>query len=270
MALSVAARRIELARRLTRSLSGDFMVVAAPDHPLLMRSVDLLIGGRTGLTAVMMSTVEERRRTRLFEARLALNMMALPPHTTFVRLVVGDDEPTKSADVFAAEFDERNAQSALVKLANTPPQSRRLDQARKAQKRSEQRFADTYRLARVLRWGFRADADDRSGQPSRKPLRDRISNEVEATFYQETPTLGAVSNLTVLEADRWYSIINGEVEPRYSAANALFVPNYSEVTGDPDKALRAAAFAGWVMAPTQSRRTFYDVGELIERYTRLK
>ena len=136
--------------------------------------------------------------------------------------------------------------------------------------RSEERFADTYRLARVLRRGFKADTRDRGEQPSRKPSRDRISEEVEAAFYQETPTLGAVSHLTVLEADRWYGLIDGEVEPRYSAANALFVPNYPEVRGDPDKALRAAAFAGWVMAPTHSKRSFDDVGELIERYTRLK
>jgi hypothetical protein len=246
------------------------MVVAAPDHPFLMRSVDLLISGRTGLTAVMMSTVEERRQSKLFEARLTLNMMALPPHTTFVRVVVDDGEPTITADVFAGEFGERDAHSALLRLANTRLPFRRVDRARKAQKLSEERFADTYRLARVLRRGFKAEDDHQKGYRSGKTLRDRISNEVEATFYYETPTLGAVSHLTALEAHRWYGIIDGEVEPRPSAANALFVPNYPEVSGDPDKALRAAAFAGWVMAPTHSRRTFDDVGKLIERYTRLK
>ncbi|MEP9380416.1 hypothetical protein ABLE91_27215 [Aquabacter sp. CN5-332] len=273
MAPSVVERRNELARRLAQSLTNDFVVVAAPDHPLVLRSVDLLIGGRSGLTAVMMSTAEERRQPALFAARLALNMMALPPHTTFVRLVHEDDEPSGADNAFAAELElgARGTQPALLSIANAPAHSRHRDRAEKAQKRSEERFANTYRLARVLRRGFEAkEGQERGGPASRNPLRDRIGNGVDAAFFLATPTLAAMNSLAMSEAGRWYDIVDGEAEPRNVTASAIFVPDYPEVRGDPDKALRAAAFAGWVLAPSRSMRSLDDVAVLIERYARLK
>ncbi|MEX6506459.1 hypothetical protein [Jiella sp. M17.18] len=254
-------------------MTSDFVVVAAPDHPLVLRSVDLLVGGRSGLTAVMMSTAEERRRPALFTARLALNMMALPPHTTFVRVVHEADEPSGADNAFAAELElgARGTQPALLRIANVPSHSRQLDRAEKAQKRSEERFANTYRLARVLRRDFEAkEGPERGGLASRNPSRDRIGSQVDAAFFSATPTLAAMNSLAMSEAGRWYDIVDGEAEPRNATANALFVPDYPEVRGDPDKALRAAAFAGWVVAPLRSKRSLDDVGILIERYARLK
>ncbi|MCP1213884.1 hypothetical protein [Acetobacter okinawensis] len=273
MVPSIVERRNELARRLAQSLSNDFIVVAAPDHPLVLRSVDLLVGGRSGLTAVMMSTAEERRRPTLFAARLALNMIALPPHTNFVRLVVDEDKPAQTDNAFAEELElgDRGAQAALLRIVNNPAHSRQLDRAEKAQKRSEERFANTYRLARVLRRGFQAEEGlKRRGPVSRTPSRDQIGNQVNAAFFSATPTLTAMNNLAMSEAGRWYDIVDGEAEPRNAMANALFVPDYPEVKGDPDKALRAAAFAGWVMVPSRSARSLDDVGILIERYGKLK
>ncbi len=272
MAPSVTLRRNDISRRLAQSLTNDFVVVAAPDHPLVFRSVDVLVGGRSALTAVMMSNAEERRRPELFSARLALNMMALPPHTTFVRLVADDDEPSKVDNAFAAELElgARGTQTALLRIANTPSQSRQRDRAEKAQRHSEERFASTYRLARVLRRGFEAEAgQERGGPASRNPSRDRIG-QVDAAFFSAMPTLAAMNSLTMAEVGRWYGIVDGEAEPRNTNANALFVPDYPEVRGDPDKALRAAAFAGWVVAPSRSKRSLDEVGVLIERYARLK
>lgn len=273
MAPSVTERRNELRRRLTQSLTNDFVVVATPDHPLVLRSVDLLVGGRSGLTAIMMSTVEERRRPALFAARLALNMMALPPHTAFVRLVVDDDEASGADNAFEAEleFGARDTQSSLLRIASTPSHSRKVDRAEKAQKRAEERFANTYRLSRLLRRGFVAEEGlEHRGPTSRTPSRDQIGNGVDAAFFTGTPTLTAMNNLAMSEASRWYDIVHGEAEPRNATANALFVPGYPEVRGDPDKALRAAAFAGWVVTPSRSKWSLYEVGILIERYARLK
>lgn len=272
MTTTVAKRRLDLARNLSRSLGGDFVVVAAPDHPLVMRSVDLLIGGRAGLTAIMMSTAEERRQPKLFDARLTLNMMALPPHTAFVRVVADDEPAIKGDSTFAAEFslNDKRVHAELTKLAETPPQTRRVGEAEKAQRRAESRFAGTYRLARVLRWKAKNDRDNFSARVSRVPSRDRLGNDVEAAFFADRPTLGAVAHLTMSDADRWYDIVEGEVQPKFSTASALFVSVYPNVSGDPDKALRAAAFAGWVMSPMQSRMSPDEVGDLIERYTRLK
>ena len=272
MASTVTTLRLELARHLSQALSGDFVVVSAPDHPLVMQSVDLLVGGRSGITAIMMSTAHERRQINLFDARLKLNMMALPPHTVFVRIAQSDEKTRNVDGVFFAELslDDRRTRAELTKLASSPPKVRRLEQAEKAQRRSEERFADTYRLARVLQFRSNNEKGIFSAKVSRAPLRDRIGNDVDAAFFEEKPTLGAVTHLTMSDADRWYGITEGEVEPKHSAASALFLPYYPEVGGDPDKAIRAAAFAGWVMAPLHSKRSHDDVSELIHRYTRLK
>jgi hypothetical protein len=272
LAPSVTRRRIELGRRLAASLGGDSVVVAAPDHPLVMRSVDLLVGGSAGVTAVMMYTAEERRLPALFEARLALNMIALPPHTSFVRLV-GDDDPGVGNTAFAAsvEFGRRGTVTELAGLVLNPPKSRGEDRAEKAQKLSLNRFLDTYRLAKILRRGYDVDANTRKdGRASRIPERDRIGERVEAAFFSAKPTVAAVNDLTLSEADRWYGIVDGEAVPLDGTANALILPEYPEVIGDPDKALRAAAFAGWVMAPANSSRSLEDVADLIERFARLK
>jgi hypothetical protein len=268
----VATRRLDLARHLSRSLSGDFLVVPSPDHPLVLRSVDLLIGSRAGLTAIVMSSAEERRSPKLFNARIALNMMALPPHTVFVRVRTSEDTISSIDSAFAAELshDDRRVRAELTQLASMPPQTRRIKQAEEAQRRSESRFADTYRLAPVLRRKSRDDLRGISTKVSRAPSRDRIAHDVEAAFFGEMPTLAAITHLIMSDAERWYGIVDGEVQPKFAAASALFVSHYPQVIGDPDKAIRAAAFAGWVMSSSQSSISQDDVGSLIQRYTRLK
>lgn len=141
-----------------RELGGDFIVVGAPDHPLLLRPADVIVGGRSSLTAVMTPTVHEARRPEIFEARLTLNMMALPPNTKFV--FVGREHLKFSAGrVFAAELsiDDSNWTRELLSISQQQSTYRQVGRAQKLQRICEARFADTYRLARVLQWRGRND-----------------------------------------------------------------------------------------------------------------
>lgn len=268
----ITARRLDIATHLRRTLGADFVVVPAPDHPLVMRSVDVLAGGRSGLTAIMMSTAEELRRPKLFDARLKLNMMALPPHTAFVYVAVKGEIWRGRQEAFAAELsiEDHASREDLTRLATNPPKTRHLQKAERSQKHSEARFADTYRLARALRRGLRHRLAVDNVAVSRAPYRDRLPNEIEGAFFPSTPSSQAIANLALEGADRWYDIWDGEPEPRPSAAGAAFVQSYPMARGDPDKILRAAAFAGWVMMPLQTDRSFEELGALVQRYTRLK
>jgi hypothetical protein len=48
------------------------------------------------------------------------------------------------------------------------------------------------------------------------------------------------------------------------------IADYPRIPGDPDKVLRASAFAGWVFAPSDPTRSLARLSELVARYARLR
>lgn len=260
-----------MAAHLRRALGEDFVVVDSPDHPLVMRSVDVLAGGRAGITAIMMETVEEAKKPKLFAARLTLNKVALPPNTNFIYISKNGSDQLKNS-LFSTEltFDSRRWRDDLARIITNP---QILDQPRTSerwQKRAESRFADTYRLARALQRRRKRDLDQYYPRSSRSPARDLISNNIEGAFFYGVPSLPALTHLTFEGAERWYNTPDGEPVPTTVPAGAAFADGYPRSPGDPDKVLRAAAFSGWVLAPTHSNKSMDQIGELVFRFTRLK
>lgn len=273
MKLSVTKKRTKLAAELKRALGDSFVVVAAPDHPLLIRSADVIIGGSSGVTAIMMPTAEERRRPKLFEGRLMLNAMALPPHATFIRIADHDEAGWQDKQAFAAEIslEDRDAVSDLVRLSQVSESPQRIDLKQKAQLRSESRFADTFRVARALHRSLEGQTHFKASRGrARKPLRDRFSGEIEGAFFVGSPTPAALAELTSEGAERWYQFFDDHFEPTQAPAGAVFAEEFPTSVGDPEKYLRAAAFAGWVLAPSDSNMGQQEIGELMLRYTRLR
>lgn len=270
MSQSINGRRAEVARNLRNALGDDFVVIEAPDHPLVLRSVDVLAGGRAGLTAVIMANAEEVRRPKLLTSRVILNMVALPSNTNFVYLAPSGGSKAPSLS-FAAELneDDQRWKRELVRIVAEPQHLTRRRSAEKMQQRSESRFADTYRLARILHHRSKAETGQRPPRSSRSPSRDMISGEVEAAFFYGTPSVPALAHLTWEGAERWFDTPDGEPTPTPAPAAAAFVDGYPRSPGDPDKVLRAAAFAGWVLAPARSPRSVEQIGDLVLRYTRL-
>lgn len=254
-------------------MGGDFVVVGSPDHPLLMRSVDVLVGGRAGLTAIMAMSAQELRNEKFFVARLTLNKMALPPHTNFVFVSIDGERPqTVHPDAFMSEltFEDRKAWDDLTLISSNPQRISAAKSDGKNQKLAEARFGDTYKLARVLQRG-RAKAWAENGKRSaRQPTRDSLSNNVEVAFFDAAPSLQAIANLSVEGADRWYSMDGGEAYPTHLPAGAVFAKSFPSSPGDPDKALRAAAFAGWVLTPENPGRSLEEISALVFRYTRMR
>lgn len=240
-----------------------------------MRSVDILIGGRSGLTAIMMSTAEEVRRPHLLQSRFTLNKLALPSETKFIYVASEAEQPPATNLVFSAilSITERSLTKDVASLAADPHRNPRRDEAIKFQRLAESRFADTYRLARILqRPRVRPEADLRMEvtRRSHRSQRDILPGGIEGAFFDARPTSAAVVNLSADGVARWFDLSHGEPEPTNKPAGAAFAIDYPRIPGDPEKVLRASAFAGWVLTTFDTGRPPEEVAALVDRYARLR
>lgn len=272
MAENIYTRRREIADYLRRISEGNSVVVVAPDHPLVMKSVDVLVGGRSGVTAIVMSTAEEARRPDLLRSRLTLNKVALPPETRFVYVAGRDEGHFDSSESFSAviHLSDRAAREELSSISANPRRLSRRPDTDKIQRLSERRFADTYRLSRILQRHKMKEGAKPKRIRSQSASRDRFSNGVEAAFFQSEPTPRALSQLTPIGTSRWFHSIQGEPEPTGEPAGVIFALDYPRTVGDPEKVLRASAFAGWVFAPSDTSRSHEQVADLVARFAVLK
>jgi len=272
LAETVHTRRREVAEHLRRTSDGISMVVVAPDHPLVMRSVDVLVGGPSGVAAIVMSSAEEVRRPHLLQTRLTLNKVALPPETRFIYVARRDETHVNLGLAFSAvvSLSDRGAKEELTSIIANPHRLPRRSDVGKFQRLAEQRFADTHRLSRILqRHRIREGARPKISR-SHSASRDRFSNGVEAAFFSSEPTPRALLQLTPMGTERWYRSIEGEPEPTGEPAGIVFALDYPRTVGDPDKVIRAGAFAGWVFAPSDTARSREQVAELVARFAVLK
>src|SRR5713101_8321070 len=106
--MTVFEQRKHLGAFIQRSFR-NYRVVSSPDHPLLLRPADLLVGGDGWITAVFLPHARERRDPRRLADRLLLNRLALPARTRCLLIV----DP--SNDDIVGELPERDF-AATVKL----------------------------------------------------------------------------------------------------------------------------------------------------------
>ncbi|MCW5716050.1 MAG: hypothetical protein KIT43_16175 [Bauldia sp.] len=259
--------RAELGRRLRAALSSEFAVAVSPDHPLLFRSVDLLIGGPSGLTAVMMRSAAEKRRPSAFTARLTLNRAALPNYTRFI-YAIGDSKSDLDYERsqtghfdFIIELNRRSTMKELVLVA----EERQSRSPTRSKPNSEiiTRFSDTYRLSRfLLQRGRRVS---RTRYSSKDPQVDDWG--IEFAVFDDAPTISAIAELALVRTERWFILQGTAAVPSNEFAGAAVVPSVPTYRNDPGKAVRAAAFAGWVFVPMQSTLLREEVSDLIMKYT---
>jgi hypothetical protein len=89
-ATSISLQRRTIGRELIDRLPGSYVVVAAPDHPLLLEGPDVLIGGEGAAVALFIPKASERLNRESFLARVILSRLALPPKTSTV--LISDPE----------------------------------------------------------------------------------------------------------------------------------------------------------------------------------
>jgi len=267
---NVTDLRVDLARRLRRELGGDFVVVATPDHPLVMRSVDVLVGGRSGLTAFVTASAEERRRPNMLGARLTLNQVALPPETQFVYVARADADGPLVEGRFAEQLTYADRAMmrdavAFVERSTRKPQSAFSDKTRQL---SQSRFAATFRVARLVN-------PERSRRSAENPDLRRGANiefdtvgPVRSGFAKRPLSTRSIVGLSVSGADRWFHASADQPMPTGEPAGVVLTPGFPHPRHDPEKALRAAAFAGWILAPAAPGRSIDELADLALRFTR--
>jgi len=267
--MNVRDRQAKLATQLRRELGSDFVVVPVPDHPLVMRSVDVLVGGRSGLTAFMMPSAEERRRPMMLEARLTLNQVALPPETQFVYVADLDESSPTVEGRFAEQIrlGDRSFGRNAAAIAENAFREKHASDSDDARQRSQSRFAVTYRVARLI------NVKRPEGNNQHVPVFgganlafDTIKS-VPSAFASRKISTRTLIGLSVRGAERWYEPSKRQPLPIATPAGLVFSPGFPRPR-NPDKALRAAAFAGWILAPTFSLRSPEELAELALRFTK--
>lgn len=269
---NVRDKQIDLSRRLRQQLGSEFVVVPAPDHPFVMRSVDVLVGGRSGLTAFVMASAEERRRPELLASRVTLNKVALPPETGFVFVEdKGDiDLAIGGRFVETLSLNERSFLRDAVTIVERSTQSQQKDGSEKIRQISQARFASTYRVARMVNAKRSGHYAERTLPPRGANLSFDTVRSVPSAFASRPISTRLLIGLTVRGADRWYDETADQPVPTGATAGLVVAPGYPRPRNDPDKALRAAAFAGWIIAPDSSARSAEELADLALRFTRAR
>lgn len=244
--MSVYRQRRRVNEELLRTLGDQYVVVAAPDHPLLMKGPDILIGGNGALSALLIPTASERRQPKLATARFALCRLALPEQAKFLLLAGeedGDVATLLSDDVAAVFSIESVGQRRELATVVSAPQ--RLFQHAVPEKLRDEvnyRFGQTYRVARAVRRPRRtsptADWPTRGEYGHRNPIHLRMPAQI--------------ASLTLKGADESFSVDNGVPYPTGRLPNAAVIDRLPDYPGDPQKYMRAAAFSGWVLSEMDS------------------
>jgi hypothetical protein len=258
MAVDIKARRSLLGRSLRREISDDYIVVTAPDHPLLLKGPDILIGGDGNLTAVYLPTIQEINQNRLLRARYILARLALPAST---RHLLVQPENARHwiaglSEQFALElpWDERREVVKIARDANFRGKQR--DLPRKTVIETRERFAQTYLAVKAnqrltARIGMSPSVIG-SEQMERARLIDYgpvIDGVRENYFDGEALPLQSIKSLIDNTINESFSLedtvpLQRDEHWRYDVAAVSDVATFR---GDPEKTLRAAAFAGWAL-----------------------
>jgi hypothetical protein len=266
--MDIREQRADIALLLQRELESSYIVVSGPDHPLLIEGPDALVGGEGGLLAVFMPKAKERNRPDLLEVRYILSRLALPPDARHV-LILGeahDDEANNQLSWnFAAVLDWRSRRE-LAKISRDryfigaqrklPPEVAAFVQ---------HRFADTLQATRVLqrinrsyeREKGREQASKlsrRRRRPQKTPFHHIAPDILFTSFGQGAPDSVAIRGLADRTTLAGFELDNGVPFPTGKDDYGLAVVNeLPEFRGDPDKLVRAAAFAGWSLVPEEQQ-----------------
>jgi len=242
--MSVYSRQRQIGDELQRGLSNQFVIATAPDHPLLMKGPDVLIGGVGSLTALLIPSATERRQPKLAVARFALCRMALPEPTKFILMASdGDDSVANELASAVAAVLPSNRPSERLKIAEVVAQPQRLDQSavpESIRDKFKYKFGEIYRAAvLVKRRNSRSIIRVENDFPT--PTSRNLKHLKRATY---------IAALTIKGGESSFIVDNGVPYSTEKMPEAAIVESLPDYPGDPQKYLRASAFSGWLLSET--------------------
>jgi len=277
--MNVYHRRRGLAKSVADALSG-FVVVANPDHPLLMRSADVLIGGSSLMTAAFLPTSEERSDPKKLSARLILNRLALPNHTRCVLVI--EEADRSLANRFGNDFAAivpwtRRGDVAKVAKDSVSPAVHR-DVPFESVAEAQRDFSNGMRIMRVVARVARRPFTSAYGEPSASfgPTRsERVSAKsggrptdppsksqfrsgdavIPVTdFSGQVPDSLAVAKLISDQVSVRYGLDTGIPIRRDGLTGLAIVEDWPTRNHEREKLIHAAAFAGWAFVLDSQRQ----------------
>lgn len=274
--MTVLRQRNEVSRALRRSLDTDAVIVSGPDHPLLVEAPDILVAEKGGLVAVYFPKAAEYSNPQRLYTRLVLARLALPPQTRHV-LVHDHRKPRTAfsfeARSFAAVLSSRPRHiEELSKIARDPAFDGGHSQLpADVLISTRHRFAEALSMTKVIRRLSRSAKQANFGVQSRGTsgpypigaVGGRQGLVHEADISQRAWKSLDIQNLAVRTTRTAFTMDNGVPYPTDGARyGVVVIDEFRDFRGDPDKLVRAAAFAGWVLAPRNQKPM---VPELIQR-----
>ncbi|MCZ7938010.1 hypothetical protein [Agrobacterium salinitolerans] len=258
--MDLNSRRRELNRLLSKQLS-DFVVAAVPDHPLLMRGPDFLVGGSGILTAVFSPSQAEQKDSRLLANRLILSRLAMPTHTRNVLLL--PEKPQSLAagyllNDFAAVFEWRD-RDEIAKIARDQRfTGLQREIPKEIQHAARRQFSDVMQITSIMRY-----LDEKRRYNHDLSVFSRsIGEEI---FFLE----GNIASIEITDkkvsTKNVSKLINNQVNKSYILDSSIPYPSpdlyyglavveeLPEFRSDPDKLMRAAAFGGWAIITERQR-----------------
>jgi hypothetical protein len=276
--MNVYHRRRDLGQILRRTLD-DSVVVVSPDHPLLVRAADILIGKSGRMTAVFLPTSEERSSPDKLSARLILNRLALPSHTRCI--LVAEDADVKLAQRFKGDFsvtlswEDRNEISKVARAPTAPGGHHDVPEETVA--RAQMDYSNGMQLmeivARVSRRPFSSifgepartiypkeplrQKSKSDGPPRRPPTRNEITvldSKIPTVDYEgqgvDTPT---VTGLIADQAVSRYVLDTGVPYKRGALPGLVIIEDWPDRRNDNEKLIHATAFSGWAFILNSQR-----------------
>ena len=292
--MAISVLRSTVARELGNEIPRPYLIVTAPDHPLLVEGPDLLIGGEGSLVAVCTPKASERTMPSSLAVRFILSRLALPPRTAYVLLWPDhqDDATNKyNPRNFGAvlPWHRRRELAKIVKDKNFAASRRALpveiiDFVR-------QRFSDVYEVTYALkrRTLRHRTLEDYEITSRREPTVRREMERVvflpptpwsigvlyefpevvpgvkSAQFYDQPVTSADIQDLVRHSTLSAFSVDDGVPYPKEDACGLAVVQQLPEYRSDPNKFVRAAAFAGWAFVEQSYEGQLEKIARLLSR-----
>ncbi|TSD84154.1 hypothetical protein FFK22_034105 [Mycobacterium sp. KBS0706] len=261
--MNIYEQRSEITRLFHRELETSYIVVSGPDHPLLIEGPDVLVGGEGGMLAIFMPKAKERARPDQLEVRFILSRLALPPDVRHV-MILNEAPYSRAIELLGRNFaivlrwDSRRDLAKIARDKQFVGKQRLLPP--EVTGFARHRFADALQVTRVLQWinrsyeRERVHDDSRQRRPGKTPFKHVGPGLLFTSFGWGAPNGTAIRSLTDRTTLAGFALDNGVPYPTREDDYGLAVVNQlPEHRGDPDKLIRAAAFAGWSFIPEEQQ-----------------
>jgi len=273
----------KLASFLKRELPAGFVVSAEPDHPHLFAMPDIIIGGHGLLVGVYIPKKSEVRYPDDLLARLTACRLGLPNHTRNILLLPhhthGLDIGTLSNFHEVLDLENHNTllkfiqnPDAVGNIGPVPPKIREqahrryqlLYQITNLRKRTRFETKNIKELFGSLKENLKRPApleiyDTIEEQPAhgrKVGPRDLVEYEGSLvglpSFRKGRSPTSSISSYCIFALRSEYTLDMGVPYPKFLGSNILLVEIMPREKYDENKSVRAAAFAGWVMAAADS------------------